>query len=227
MKHMRRSGQASRLDVLKTLYYVVRYRLGLLDVDRALTASMDFIRGREEAAIEADAIEWYRSDIRRHLLPAMAATVEAHRTVGHVPAIVTSATRYLAEPLAADLGIEHLLYSRLVVRDGRFTGEPVRPVCYGRGKIYWAEQFAQSQGVDLARSYFYTDSITDLPLLERVGEPRVVNPDPRLRRTAVRRGWLVLEPRLHETAAAPLDAGRKAGAWRTVGGSGGARPSVL
>jgi HAD superfamily hydrolase (TIGR01490 family) len=129
----------------------------------------------------------------------MAAQVAAHREAGHVLALLTSATRYLAEPLGADLGIEHHLVSQLVVRDGRFTGEVVQPVCYGRGKVYWAERFAAEHGVDLAASFFYTDSITDLPLLDRVGHPRVVHPDPRLRRLAQRRGWQVLRPRLDET----------------------------
>jgi len=226
MKHMRRTGQARRRDVAITLYYVLRYKLGLLDVERALARSMSFIRGRVEAAVQADAACWYRRELRPYLLPSMASTVVAHRRAGHVTAILTSATRYLAEPLAADLGIDHVLFTGLVVRDGLFTGEVVHPVCYGKGKIYWAEHFAAAQGVDLARSYFYTDSITDLPLLERVGEPRVVNPDPRLRRTAGRRGWPVLQLRLDETAAAPLDAGRRAVTWGTGEGSGGERPSA-
>jgi HAD superfamily hydrolase (TIGR01490 family) len=143
--------------------------------------------------------------IRPHLLPAMAATVDAHRRAGHVVAILTSATCYLAAPLAADLGIEHILVTQLVVRDGRFTGEAVLPVCYGDGKTYWAERFAAAEGIELAQSYFYTDSITDLPVLERVGEPRVVNPDPRLRRLALRRGWPVLQLGLRETRPAPLE----------------------
>jgi putative phosphoserine phosphatase / 1-acylglycerol-3-phosphate O-acyltransferase len=91
------------------------------------------------------------------------------------------------------------------VRDGRFTGEAVRPVCYGDGKMYWAERFAAAEGLELDQSYFYTDSITDLPVLERVGEPRVVNPDPRLRRLALRRGWPVLQLGLRETEPAPLE----------------------
>src|SRR2546428_6133936 len=128
---------------------------------------------------------------RRYIFPAMAEAVEAHRRAGHVPAILTSATRYLAEPLAADLGIRHVLVTQLVVRDGRFTGEAVRPVCYGAGKIYWAERFAQRHGIDLRRSYFYTDSVTDLPVLERAGEPPVGHPHPVLRRAAERRGWPV------------------------------------
>jgi putative phosphoserine phosphatase/1-acylglycerol-3-phosphate O-acyltransferase len=134
----------------------------------------------------------------------MAATVEAHRRVGHVIAVLTSATRYLAEPLAADLGIEHVIVTQLVVDGGRFTGEVVRPICYGPGKIYWAERFATAHGVDLGRSWFYTDSITDLPVLERVGHPRVVNPDPRLRRAAQRRGWPVVRSRLGEIAVEPV-----------------------
>jgi len=214
MKHLRRRGAARRRDILRTLYYVARYRMGLLDIERATAVSLAWIRGRDEAAVRADCEEWYARVIRPFVFPAMAATVEAHRGAGHEIAILTSATRYLAEPLAVDLGIAHVLVTQLVVRDGRFTGEAVRPVCYGEGKIHWAERFAAARGVDLRRSYFYTDSITDLPVLERVGEPRVVNPDLRLRRVAQRRGWPVLNLRLEETttpgALAPEDARRTA-----------------
>jgi len=211
MAHLRRTGQARRRDLLRTLYHLGRYKLGLLDVERALALSMDWVRGRTEADVQADTAAWYRDVVRAYLYPAMAASVAAHRAAGHVPAILTSATRYLAEPMAADLGIDHVLFTRLVVAEGRFTGEAVRPVCYGRGKIVWAEGWAAAQGIDLGRSYFYTDSITDLPVLERVGEPRVVNPDPRLRREALRRGWPVLRLRLDDRAAPPLDGVRDAG----------------
>jgi phosphoserine phosphatase len=67
----------------------------------------------------------------------------------------------------------------------------VPPVCYGQGKVVWAERFAAEWDVDLAASYFYTDSISDLPLLERVGHPIAVNPDTRLRRLARARRWPV------------------------------------
>jgi len=207
MNHLRRTGQARRRDVARTLYYLFWYKLGLLDVRRALEVSMEFVRGRDEAAMLADCVGWYREAVRPWVFPEMAARVAAHRNEGHVVAVITSATRYLAEPLGADLGIDHLLVTQLVVRDGRFTGEVVQPVCYGRGKVYWAERFAAEQGVDLADSYFYTDSITDLPLLDRVGHPRVVHPDPRLRRLAQRREWQVLMPRLREPGEAPAALG--------------------
>ena len=196
MRHLRRSGQVRRRDMARTLYYLARYKVGMLDIERALIGPLSWIAGRPEADVLADCAAWYAQEVRAYLVPAMVATVEAHRRAGHVTAVLTSSTRYLAGPVAADLGIEHLLVTRVVVRGGRFTGEVERPICYGHGKIFWAEQFAEAHGIDLARSYFYTDSVTDLPVLERVGYPRVVNPDTRLRRVAQRRGWPVVWPRV-------------------------------
>ena len=215
MQHLRETGQARRRDLARTFYYVCRYKLGMLDVERAVTVSLDFILSRDEAAVRADCDTWYEGTIRSYLYPAMAATVETHRRAGHVPVILTSATRYLAEPLAADLKIEHMLVTQLLVADGRFTGEAVRPVCYGDGKIFWAERLAGTLGLDLARSYFYTDSVTDLPVLERVGEPRIVNPDPRLGRVAASRGWPIFRLRLEDREqvfGGPMGARQAAGA---------------
>ena len=204
MSHLRRTGQARRRDLALTLYYFVRYRLGVLDLQAALDASMTFVRGRSELEMERDCSDWYARVVRPLVYPTMAALVNEHRAAGHVPALLTSATRYLAEPLAADLGIEHCLVTRLVVADGVFTGEVERPVCYGSGKMRWVERFAAGHAIDLGGSYFYTDSITDLPVLEQVGHPRVVHPDPRLRRVAQQRGWPLLRPRLDKVAQRQL-----------------------
>jgi HAD superfamily hydrolase (TIGR01490 family) len=204
MRHLRRTGQATRRDMAWTLFYLLQYKLGLLDVDGALAESTRFVRGKAEAAMRADCDAWYERDVRPFVYPQMAAIVDAHRRAGHVVAIVTSATRYLAEPLGKQLGIGHFLVTRLVERDGVFTGEVQRPLCYGAGKVHWARDLARREGVDLAASYFYTDSITDLPLLECVGHPRIVQPDVPLRRLAQRRGWPIVRPRLGENSALPL-----------------------
>jgi putative phosphoserine phosphatase/1-acylglycerol-3-phosphate O-acyltransferase len=92
--------------------------------------------------------------------------------------------------MADYLGIPgQFVCTHLVSVGGRLTGEVVEPVCYGQGKVVWAERFAAEWGVDLADSTFYSDSISDLPLMERVGRPVAVNPDMRLKRVARRRGW--------------------------------------
>lgn len=204
MRHLRRTGQARRRDVAWTLYYLLRYKFGLLDIEGTLGESLRFVVGKDEAAMQDDCRAWYEREVRRWIYPQMAALVAGHREAGHLIALVTSATRYLAEPLAAELGIAHFLVTQLVVRDGRFTGEVVRPLCYAEGKVHWARALAGEHGIDLGASYFYTDSITDLPLLEAVGHPRTVHPDPPLRRHASRRGWPVVRPRLDDTTPLPL-----------------------
>lgn len=206
MRHLRRTGQARRRDVMRTLYLLLRYKFGLLDIESALGESMPFILGKAEADVRVDAARWYARDVRPHLYGQMAQLVAAHQRAGDVTALVTSATRYVAEPLATELGIAHFLVSQLVVRDGHFTGEVVRPLCYAAGKVHWARVLAEHEGIDLAQSYFYTDSITDLPLLEAVGHPRIVCPDPPLRRLAQRRGWPIVWPRLGDSTMLPLAA---------------------
>ena len=101
------------------------------------------------------------------------------------------ATRYRGVLEEEVLGISSVICTRPEVVDGRFTGRIVEPICHGRGKLYWAQQFCAQEGIDLAKSYFYTDSIRDLPTLEAVGHPRPVNPDRPLLREARQRGWPV------------------------------------
>jgi HAD superfamily hydrolase (TIGR01490 family) len=203
MKFLRQRGEIRRRDALRTIYYFLRYRLNLLDIEQAVERSSHWIRGRSEADIAAHCRIWYRDMVRRYLLPEMVRRVREHKARGHLVTILSSTTNYLADPLAEELGIEHLLVSRLVVKDGRFTGEAHLPICYGKGKIYWARRFAAEHDVDLAESFFYTDSVTDLPMLEAVGHPKIVNPDPLLRRLARRRGWTVLQLRLDDSVPVP------------------------
>ena len=125
------------------------------------------------------------------IYPEAEQLVREHEAAGHVVAIVSGATKFVVRPLARRLGIQHWLYTRLEVEDGAFTGRVVEPICFEEGKIYWLQQFMEEQGLDLAKSFFYTDSITDLPLLNLVGHPVATNPDPLLYRQAVRRRWPV------------------------------------
>ena len=126
-----------------------------------------------------------------------------HAEQGHIVALVSGASKFVLRPLAAHLNIKHIMHTHLEVKDGRFTGRVVQPICFGEGKIYWVQQLIEPLGIDLAKSYFYSDSITDLPLLEVVGHPEIVNPDPLLYREARRRHWPVRffrDPLSHEAS---------------------------
>lgn len=179
----------SLVEVLRALWWTVEYRFGLLDFDAMAGRVITQYRGKEVAPFEREIEAWYREEIEATICTEARERIEEHRRAGHVVALLTSATRFLSAPLSTALRVEHVLCTEVGEEDGRFTGTHLSPACYGPGKVLRAEAFAAEHGIDLDRSYFYSDSYSDLPMLERVGEPRVVNPDPRLRRLAQRRGW--------------------------------------
>ncbi|MBW2268892.1 MAG: HAD-IB family hydrolase [Deltaproteobacteria bacterium] len=125
------------------------------------------------------------------IYPESRALVEAHQRRGHTVAIISSATHFQVDALAKELGIEHVMCTELEFRKGRFTGKVARPACYREGKAQAAEALAAAHDLDLSESYFYSDSRDDLPLLDLVGRPRLVNPDSSLTEIAARRGWPV------------------------------------
>jgi HAD superfamily hydrolase (TIGR01490 family) len=186
------SGEASWADLLRTLYWVARYTLGILDAERVAATVLAQLRGVPEREMVARCDHWFSRYVERHITDAGRDAVRRHREAGDLCAIVTGASPYASRPLARRLGIEHVVSTVFEVdAAGRFTGRPEPPLCLGAGKVERAERLAREQGFRLEDAVFYTDSITDLPLMERVAEPVAVNPDPRLRRIAERRRWRV------------------------------------
>jgi HAD superfamily hydrolase (TIGR01490 family) len=191
MRYRYQRGEIGGLDLLAGLGAYLQYKLGILDIRNWTKRMMVQFRGQEEAELEREARVWFEAMVAATIYPRAAELVREHEERGHVVAIVSGATKFVVRPLAERLGVRHFLYTRLEVEDGRFTGRVVEPICFEEGKIYWIQHFIERHGIDLARSFFYTDSITDLPLLDLVGHPVAVNPDPFLYRTAVRRRWPV------------------------------------
>jgi HAD superfamily hydrolase (TIGR01490 family) len=191
MKHRYRQGEISGIELLRGLGAYLQYKVGVLDIRSWAAKMMVQFRGESEALLEKQALEWFEELVAPTLYPEAEQLVREHQAAGHVVAIVSGATKFVVRPLAARLGIRHMLYTRLEVEEGRFTGRVIEPICFEEGKIYWLQQFIEEERVDLAKSYFYTDSITDRPLLDLVAHPVAVNPDPLLYREAVRRNWPV------------------------------------
>jgi HAD superfamily hydrolase (TIGR01490 family) len=191
MRYRYQRGEITGLDLLKGLGAYIQYKLGVLDIRNWTKNMMVQFRGQSEAALETDATAWFDELVAPTIYPEAVELVRKHQAQQHVVAIVSGATKFVVRPLARRLGIEHMLYTRLEVENGCFTGRVIEPICFEEGKIYWLQQFIEEHGIDLAKSWFYTDSITDLPLLDLVGHPVSVNPDPLLYRTAVKRRWAV------------------------------------
>ena len=185
------TGRMSARDVVDTVAHTVGFQLGRVGFSRLIAATAAWLRDVPERELEELAERIFTRAIAAMIYPEARALVQAHRRRGHTLAVVSSATRYQIEPLARELGIPHVLCTQLEVEDGRLTGRHVWPTCWGGGKALAARALAREHGIDLSRSYFYTDSDEDLPLLEIVGHPRPTNPNRRLTAIAARRSWPV------------------------------------
>jgi HAD superfamily hydrolase (TIGR01490 family) len=128
-------------------------------------------------------------DIVDPLVFAEAANLIAdHKLCGRDVVVVSASGEEIVAPIARALGATHAMATRMVVEDGKYTGE-VAFYCYGEGKVEAIRELAAREGYSLEHCYAYSDSITDLPMLEAVGHPTVVNPDRALRKEASARGW--------------------------------------
>jgi HAD superfamily hydrolase (TIGR01490 family) len=202
MKYLYERGEIDTWELVKGLGAYLQYKLGVLDILSWTKTMIRDFRGRSEAELVAEAEDLFEESILPLVYPRARQCIREHQEAGHEVCIVSGATRFVVEPLARHLGVRHMVYTRLEVENGLFTGRVVEPICFEEGKIYWLQQFIEEQGIDLARSWFYTDSVTDRPLLDLVGHPVVVNPDPLLYRLAIRRRWPV---RLFDDLGADAD----------------------
>jgi putative phosphoserine phosphatase/1-acylglycerol-3-phosphate O-acyltransferase len=186
------SGRAALADLSEALAALIQFQMGQTGFSAFVGSSTVMLRGLKEDDYRRVADDIFTRSIARNIYPESRALVEAHLRRGHTVGIISSATRYQVEPVARELGITEVMATDLVVdSDGRFTGEVHHPTCYGTGKAYAAENLAAKNDIDLSKSYFYSDSDEDLPLMLAVGNPRPTNPNARLESIAAKHAWPV------------------------------------
>ncbi|WP_137813845.1 HAD-IB family hydrolase [Gandjariella thermophila] len=187
-------GLINRRAVLKSAYAQFVFMQAGADADQ-----MDRMRAHLTALCEGWDVEQVRAIVEETLhdivdpLVYREATqlIAEHKHEGHDVVVVSASGAEIVAPIAKMVGATHSIATRMVVNDGKYTGE-IDFYCYGENKAIAAKQLAEQNGYDLAECHAYSDSITDLPLLEVVGHPTVVNPDRGLRKIAAQRGWPVL-----------------------------------
>ena len=175
---------------------VGRYREGRVGTLEFCEYFLQLFVPHEMAALLA----WREKYIREWIVPRIPDSARAllarHR--GDLVVIATATNRFLTEPIAAELGVAHLIATEPELRDGRFTGKVSGTPSFREGKVVRVEAWLAARGQslrDFTQSWFYSDSINDRPLLERVTHPVAVDPDPQLSRLALERGWQVLSLR--------------------------------
>lgn len=189
---LKQRGEIGWREVLRMTAVMARYKLALVDMPAVMRGAVRALEGVPEDRLRERCESLFERTIKGRVSQQARAVVEEHRALGHRLVVLSAQTPYMVAPLCRHLGIDDQLSSELEVVDGVFTGAMVAPVCYGDGKVARAEAYASRHGLELERCWFYTDSYSDLPMLEAVENPRVVNPDPRLRLHARRQRWPVL-----------------------------------
>jgi HAD superfamily hydrolase (TIGR01490 family) len=189
-----RAGMVSRGQLLRGAYAQLVYLLVGADegkMERLKEGMLQLTRGWDRAQVER-LVENVILDVIDPFVYAEALDLmELHRSEGRRIYIVSSSPEEVVRPLARHFGVSGVIATRAGVGpDGRYTGE-LEFYAYGEQKADAVRAVAERTGIDLSRSFAYTDSITDLPLLEAVGNPIAVNPDRELRRIADERGWQI------------------------------------
>ena len=179
----------------KNEWFYERYKDGTLDIHEFLDFQLAPIARRPRAQLDA----WHRQFMQRRIRPIIlprAPELLAKHADG-LTAIVTATNRFITRPIADELGVEHLLATDIEEVDGLFTGKARGTPTFRDGKIKRVREWLAEQGARLEdyESWFYSDSLNDLPLLELVTHPVAVDPDPTLRAQAVERGWPVISLR--------------------------------
>lgn len=186
-------GQLSKRTALQAALWLTQYQLGLGGlalVSRAISTT----EGMIESELAARTASFYERQVRMLFRPGAIDALRVHRASGDRVVLLTASSHFLAEKVAAELELDAILCNRMEVdRRGLLTGRTVGPICYGEGKLLHARAEADAHQIQLADCAFYTDSFSDLPVLEAVGRPVAVNPDPRLRRRANKRGWPIVD----------------------------------
>jgi len=179
--------------ILKILAANFFYQRRLLSDERMVRLMLTFYRDKLLADFQKGAENFYKAYLKPHLAPGILSRVHLHKSQDHLLVLISGSVRYLLEPVVRDLEFDHLLCTDLEVRkNGRMTGKPQGPVCVGRNKKDLTLKLAQKLGLDLEGSYAYGNHHSDLPLLETVGNPHVVEPSTELAKVARQRSWPVL-----------------------------------
>ena len=211
-----RDGLISRRDVVKSAYAQLMFRLGGTD-EQTMARTRDYLaalckgwRVEQVQQIVAEALEEL---INPYVYAEAATLIGEHQVAGRDVVLVSASGDEMVRPIGELLGVTDVIATRMSIVDGRYSGE-VEFYAAGTSKVDGVRALAEQRGYDLAQCYAYSDSSSDLPLLEAVGHPSVVNPDRTLRRVATENSWPILEfrhpiplgRRLRDKPAVPITA---------------------
>ena len=202
------SGKSTAKELLSQFATILFYAAGNRDFEILTKVSAAGIRGIKEKSFYKLGEDVYNEFLASTIYPEARELIKSHREKGHKVVIISAATRYQIKPIADELGIKDIYCTEMEVKKGKFTGM-ISEMCWNEGKARAGRKFAKANKIDLSKSFFYTDSYDDYPLLELVGKPIATNPDNRLSQVAFENDWKIL--RFKETKKRQIVNGLRTG----------------
>jgi len=175
-----------------------QYKAGTLDIHEFLDFQLKPLSRHPRTQLDLWHAQFMREKILPIINPKARALVEGHLREADLLAIITATNSFVTAPIAREFGVEHLIATEPEQNGGEFTGLVAGTPCFREGKIARLDAWLKQRGISwegVRESWFYSDSLNDLPLLERVGNPVAVDPDATLKAHAEKRGWPVISLR--------------------------------
>jgi len=184
-------GLMTRIDLIKGIYLSFLYKLNLKDTLEIIGTMVSWVKGASEDAINELSSELFKNHLVKSIHREVQTEITFHKEQGARVVILSSAILPVCNEVAAYLTMDDVICSNLESINGVYTGRPVEKFCFGEEKVTRLMEYCNKNKVNPADSWYYGDSIADLPALSSVGNPVCINPDKKLKRAARKRGWPV------------------------------------
>jgi HAD superfamily hydrolase (TIGR01490 family) len=175
-------------------YWLAKYHLGFTKMDQIIEKGLALMAGEKSSSTLQKTKVFYSSTVKDLYRPGAIAAIKQHRKLGHILALLTSSFDGLSLLVQKELQFDHCLCTHLEVDiKGLYTGKTIGPPCFGKNKVFFAKKLSNDLNISLQDCTFYTDSASDIPLLNLVGRPVAVNPDLHLRARAQLNKWEIVD----------------------------------
>ncbi len=187
-----KDGIMRKTDMIYALLMTLLYKLNLRSAEKMITGMGIWLRGLTVETVSALAKKAVDKYLIKSVYQEFRDELLFHGSHNARTAFLTSVISEICQPLSSELGIGSIICTEMECNEGIYSGFPAGNYCYGGEKAIRMEEFCRKNGIDLLTSYYYADSISDLPALELSGNPVCINPDSKLKRIALKRGWKIM-----------------------------------
>jgi HAD superfamily hydrolase (TIGR01490 family) len=192
IRYAYKKGFITWIDVTKGLYLSLLYRFDFKDTAKIINSMVGWLKGVSEPDLETLSREIFKDHLIKSIRPEIVEEIRFHKNDGGMVVLLSSAIMPVCRLIADHLEMDDVICSTLEARNGFYTGNPEGSLCFGKEKIVRVTEFCNKNNINPAHSWYYGDSIADLPVLSSVGNPVCVNPDKKLLKAAAERGWKIL-----------------------------------